>query len=1459
MESTSLARRVTALFRPRKKGAPPDLALEAVDAKLRRAVQGRAVVRGDVGGRRWWSVGATVSYVDIEGAENGEVQANSDVEAYTRGAGFGYTAGGGMRASEEEDGDEEDEDDIRLPSGLGSAATFLNGPPSPFVRGAAAPVSSRLDKGTLGGYARARAMSSPNLGKTRARRNAVRRRGSATTVMPMPAARKDESEASKKEVAEENRNNMTNINNKGDIYKGTADMYSPSTRTSTSTGYSTTTLALTLAFPFPPTTTPSPPPPPPIPPPIPARAAARALAYTTTDILPVLPMPSTRASTGIPTPPPAALSILALLPEILTYVPTATLPALIPVSRAFASAVRGALYDTLVLDDLPASRAEALLALLVSRATVRARVHAVVWRRWGTWWRGAGWDAEEGEIRGREGEAVEKVPDARAVLLSATLALVLARMPRLAALTLPDYDAALLPPSYARAIGVDADAPLRALTIYSTHLSPAALRSLLVWLARPEHAAISALRLPRLALDDAALGADAGAPSNSDGMGLNSPALLPRLTTLHAPPALALALAAPFPATASKHAALETRALALAAPFPASSPSTARADVEITETRRPITSLTMHITTTLYTGLRPAALMADLCYALGIPPLESASVEAGALAWANEDRRGDANGNERENGAENAVRNEFGSLDGSPNGIVNGKEDADGSVGGTVGRNGNWKGEENGNKKEKEDEGPPAPRAVPAPLIKLGLVFARSVDRRTVEKVVGAVGSAMGGGGIDVAAQDVEGNGSAGLHAHKDAHENGNAILGENANGEEKGYEGATTRLMPTPMPTAVPPPLTTLVQEGATMSTGAHAHAHAIAEYRDELESANQLVNEKAKNERMDEQEQRREDGSRASAASSSSSLSSSGAVNAATGTSVTSTSTLKSTTNAVNTTTNVHSTTPFVGTSIKAARRARKESTRAARRAELELEPLPLPLIPSVVPSTKAPTRAPPPVPTPISPPHTSPRSILNEAPLPPIPPTSPPRLKIKRKPAPRVPAMVPRAPIVRDDYEDDDEEDFSIPGLGAGSVRTAASPRENGWGRVSGLGLGGGGYAENRRENRNVWKERKSGYANGNGNESASGYAGDGNANGYAQNGYAPPSGSTNGYALNVMRALQQKDLGYAQPTPAGVSANEYAHSNLHVNGNVNGYGYAFTHPHARAHALRLVAGGGVGAPAPQSQSQPQSPAKKIPRLKPRDAIVGRDVYTSSSSSEPESELAPPPRSPPTYTGLNPAFTLGTRPPHSPPALAPEPAPRPPRTSSLAGSIAGSAGGRAGVDIVRPPRSVMVARDAVVGRGEEDEEGEGDEDGWEREGKITPQMESAEAGAENDNKNEPPATQWGGLRALEVGLCADADADEGREEVCLLLFYFVSQLKLIPFGRRCTKHSVRPSHGTRSSRSSGSSTPTRRRKHKHKRRRRKSTHCLTHGAGCVLRYARCCCSPGRGGRGPGAAFEL
>ncbi|KAF8147392.1 hypothetical protein B0H34DRAFT_739403 [Crassisporium funariophilum] len=322
--------------------------------------------------------------------------------------------------------------------------------------------------------------------------------------------------------------------------------------------------------------------------------------------------------------PPADLQKSSFpLPEevvvlILSHLPRSAVASCAAVSPLFASAACASLYSVLNLDALALIQLEKLVALLASRRDLTDQVTTFICRKWPPFFLA---DSHEHGGINRNGYVIQQ-SDA---LLTATFTLALERMSNLISLTLPSFDLSLL--AHHTAFG------LKSLTFLNHTTSDSETRALFTWLDGQTN--IDSLLFPNL--EDASstgkldtrcdlynsrpgtapsspflqpfptsISAPYASPSSSPRSArfhmpsssfspppvtssptpFGSPTLLPNLTTLHATPAFCTLLSLP---TADN-----------------SSTSTSQ------EPQRPLRSVRLNINTTLYTGLRPAALMSSL-------------------------------------------------------------------------------------------------------------------------------------------------------------------------------------------------------------------------------------------------------------------------------------------------------------------------------------------------------------------------------------------------------------------------------------------------------------------------------------------------------------------------------------------------------------------------------------------------------------------------------------------------------------------------------------------------------------------------------------------------------------------------------------------------------------------------------------------------------------------------------
>lgn len=321
------------------------------------------------------------------------------------------------------------------------------------------------------------------------------------------------------------------------------------------------------------------------------------------------------------------------LQSLVPHLPRSALPSLCPLSRSLCSLGRAALYHRLELDDLEPLKLQKLLATLASRLHLTELVHECVCSTWpgffASFLSGDLEDDDEAQLRNH--------------FLVATFTLALQRMSNLIALTLPSFNASLL--AQHTAFG------LRSLTFMCESMSGEELAALFTWLngqlnidelrfvnlqdppittgnvaphvlnttegpsptASPwSSPSMSPAPLPAFLANDFAAKV---LPSSSSYMALGartslfgSSTLLPALTTLQATPAI-LALLEPVllpshPSTPDAHTPRTS--------YISSTSSTSNGSTVKPKMSRPLQNVSLNITTTLYTGLRPNAVLAGL-------------------------------------------------------------------------------------------------------------------------------------------------------------------------------------------------------------------------------------------------------------------------------------------------------------------------------------------------------------------------------------------------------------------------------------------------------------------------------------------------------------------------------------------------------------------------------------------------------------------------------------------------------------------------------------------------------------------------------------------------------------------------------------------------------------------------------------------------------------------------------
>ena len=313
--------------------------------------------------------------------------------------------------------------------------------------------------------------------------------------------------------------------------------------------------------------------------------------------------------------PPSPLVPSSCLPKdvtvhILSYLPRGTIASCSQVSKSFAEAARYNLYNTLNFDSMSLFQLEQLLAVLASRRDLTELVSTFICHKWPPFF------ITDCHCRGGP-PTTGYIFQHKDVLLTATFTLALEGMTNITSLTLPAFDASLL--AHHSAFG------LKRLTFTNHTISESDSRALFAWLDGQTN--IVSLRFTNL--EDIVItpiknmvtvpyhrNTICGTPpsvsppvsprslnfhqqSPTLASPFSSPNLLPNLVELHATPSILTLLALPPPQSQPIPSSFPPSPSSL--PFPPSPPIL-----------RPLTTVSLNITTTLYTGLRPATLMNQL-------------------------------------------------------------------------------------------------------------------------------------------------------------------------------------------------------------------------------------------------------------------------------------------------------------------------------------------------------------------------------------------------------------------------------------------------------------------------------------------------------------------------------------------------------------------------------------------------------------------------------------------------------------------------------------------------------------------------------------------------------------------------------------------------------------------------------------------------------------------------------
>ena len=318
------------------------------------------------------------------------------------------------------------------------------------------------------------------------------------------------------------------------------------------------------------------------------------------------------------TPPPPASSSLPkeVIVHTLSYLSRGTKASCSQVSKLFAAAARYSLYDTLNFDSLSLLQLEQLVVLLASRRDLTELVSTFICHNWPPFF------ISDSHCRG--GHPTGYVFQQKDALLTATFTLALDRMTNITSLTLPAFDASLL--SHHTAFG------LTRLTFMNYTMSESDARALFSWLDGQTN--IASLRFLNLEDVSTPLKNSDTVPcrsSSSDGRPGTAPSFLMPFSFTVSPqssplstnfqrqsPPLVPTVISPFDSPNLLPNLVELHAtpsiLTSLAPSPPSTPSTPSHPHPPSPQPllRPLTTVFLNITTTLYTGLRPATLMSSL-------------------------------------------------------------------------------------------------------------------------------------------------------------------------------------------------------------------------------------------------------------------------------------------------------------------------------------------------------------------------------------------------------------------------------------------------------------------------------------------------------------------------------------------------------------------------------------------------------------------------------------------------------------------------------------------------------------------------------------------------------------------------------------------------------------------------------------------------------------------------------
>ncbi len=319
----------------------------------------------------------------------------------------------------------------------------------------------------------------------------------------------------------------------------------------------------------------------------------------------VVALPSLVAAKAGPCLPEEVISL------ILSHLPRSAVASCATISKAFTPPTRYVLYGRVDIGSLPLTQLENLLAVLSSRSHLAELVTIFICNEWPSFF--------ITDTKSRSGVAIQH----REALLTATFTLALERMSNLTSLTLPAFDASLV--AHHTSFG------LKSITFLNYTMTEAETKALFAWLDGQVN--ITALQFPNLV-----------EIAGSSGKPLTVKTNIPNKDDIESE--LAISLHNPHFKTFPSKSSAKNRIMSFYFPSTESSPSSHTSSVmqskqlfssptllpnlatlhatpdlvrllsspldDASSSRRPLKSISLNINTTLYNGLRPAALMSSL-------------------------------------------------------------------------------------------------------------------------------------------------------------------------------------------------------------------------------------------------------------------------------------------------------------------------------------------------------------------------------------------------------------------------------------------------------------------------------------------------------------------------------------------------------------------------------------------------------------------------------------------------------------------------------------------------------------------------------------------------------------------------------------------------------------------------------------------------------------------------------